>query len=146
MKFKSASSNPQVTSSNPWVASSNSRLTRSNPRVASSNLGVASSNPRVTSSNPRVIKSMKTLVSSLKSFSFLKIGSHKLFGNSWGHSYIQFLMIISCLTFPPLRLQQEAEWVNINFNRRDLNFNRRDLKSPYHRWFWRKLLHSLLLI
>ena len=66
-----------------------------NPRVTSSNL-------QVTSSNPRIIKSMKTQVSSLKSSSFLKIVSPKLFGNSWGNSYVQFLVIISCFTFPPL--------------------------------------------
>ena len=66
-----------------------------------------------------------TQVSTLKSSSFLKIGSPKLFGNSWGNSCVQFLVIISCFTFPPLLLQQEAEWVNINFARRDLNFQQR---------------------
>ena len=59
-------------------------------------------NLQVTSSNPRIIKSMKSQVSSLKSSSFLKIVSPKLFGNSWGNSYVQFLVITSCFTFPPL--------------------------------------------
>ena len=88
LKFKSASWNPRVTSSNP-------RVTSLNPRVTSSNL-------QVTSSNPRIIKSMKTQVSSLKSSSFLNICSPELFGNLWGNSYVQFLVIISCYTFPPL--------------------------------------------
>ena len=95
MKFKSASSNPRVTSSNLRVTSSNRRVTSSNPQVKSSSL-------QVTSSNPRIIKSMKTQVSSLKNSSFLKIVSLKLFGNSWGNFYVQFLMITSCFTFPPL--------------------------------------------
>ena len=95
LKFKSASWNPRVTSSNPRVTSLNPRVTSSNPRVTSSN-------PRVASSNPRIIKSMKTQVSSLKSSSFLNICSPELFGNLWGNSYVQFLVIISCYTFPPL--------------------------------------------
>ena len=40
----------------------------------------------------------KTQVNSLNSSSVLKIISPKL----WGNSYVQFLMIISCFTFPPL--------------------------------------------
>ena len=40
----------------------------------------------------------KTQVNSLNSSSLLKIISPKL----WGNSYVQFLMIISCFTFPPL--------------------------------------------
>ena len=103
MKFKSASSNPRVTSSNPRVTSSN---------------------PWVTSSNPRIIKSMKTKVNSLKSSSFPKIISPKLFGNSWGNSFSGNNLLFYVSTTPWLRLQQEAEWVNINFERRDLN-------SPY---------------
>ena len=50
----------------------------------------------------RIIKSMKTQVNSLKSSSFPKIISPKLFGNSWGNLYVQFLVIISCFTFPLL--------------------------------------------
>ena len=110
MKFKSASSNPRV-------MSSYSRVTSSNPRVTSSN-------PQITSSDSRNIKSMKIQVNSLKSLPFSQIISPKLFGNPWGNSYVQFLVIISCFAFPLLRgyaLQQEAEWVNINFGRRDLN-------------------------
>ena len=98
------SSNPRVTSSNLRVTSSNPRVTSSNPRVPSSNPRVTSSNPRVTSSNPRIIKSTKTQVGSLKSSSFLKILSPKLLGNSWGNSHVQFLVIISCFTFPPLHV------------------------------------------
>ena len=87
LKFKSASSNPRVTSSNSWVTGSN--------------LWVTSSNPQVTSSNPRIIKSMKAEISSLKSCPFLKIVSTKSFGNSWGNSYVQVLLLISCFVFPP---------------------------------------------
>ena len=54
------------------------------------------------SSNPRIIKSMKTQVNSLKSSSFLKIVSPELFVNLWGNSYVLFLVIISCFTFPTL--------------------------------------------
>ena len=50
----------------------------------------------------RIIKSMKTQVNSLKSFSFSKIISPNLFGNSWGNLYVHFLVIISCFTFPLL--------------------------------------------
>ena len=50
----------------------------------------------------RIIKSMKTQVNSLKSSSFPKIISPKLFGNSWGNLYVQFLVIISFFTFPLL--------------------------------------------
>ena len=50
----------------------------------------------------RIIKSMKIQVNSLKSSSFPKIISPKLFGNSWGNLYVQFLVIISCFTFPLL--------------------------------------------
>ena len=85
----------RVTSSNPRVTSSNPRISSSNPRVTSSDL-------QVTSSIPWIIKSMKTQVTSLKSSSFLKIVSPKLFGNLWDNSYILFLVIISCFTFPPL--------------------------------------------
>ena len=54
------------------------------------------------STSARIIKSMTTQVKSLKSSSFPKIISPKLFGSSWGNSYIQFLEIISCVTFPLL--------------------------------------------
>ena len=50
----------------------------------------------------RIIKSMKTQVNSLKSSSFPRIISPQLFGSSWGNSYVQFLVIISCFTFPLL--------------------------------------------
>ena len=50
----------------------------------------------------RIIKSMKTQVNSLKSSSFPKMISSKLFGNSWDNLYVQFLVIISCFTFPLL--------------------------------------------
>ena len=51
------------------------------------------------STSSRIIKSMKTQVKSLKSVSFPKIISPKLFDNSWGNSYVQFLVIISCFMF-----------------------------------------------
>ena len=54
------------------------------------------------STSSRIIKSMKTQVNSLKSSSFPKIISPKLFSNSWGNLYVQFLVIISCFTFPLL--------------------------------------------
>ena len=41
----------------------------------------------------RTISSMKTQVNSLKSSVFSKIVSPKLFGNSWGNLYVQFLVI-----------------------------------------------------
>ena len=43
---------------------------------------------------------MKTQVNSLKISSFPNILSLKLFGNPWGKLYDQFLVIISCFTFP----------------------------------------------
>ena len=76
------------------------------------------------STSSRIIKSMKTQVNSLEGSLFPKIINPKLFCNSWGNSYVRFLVIISCftiLTAPWLRLQQEAEWVNFNFERRHLN-------------------------
>ena len=96
------SSNLQVTSSNPRVTCSNPRITSSNPQLTSSNPWVTSSNSRVTGSNPWIVKSIKTQERSLKISPCLKIISPKLFNNSWGNSYVQFLVIISCFTFPPL--------------------------------------------
>ena len=46
--------------------------------------------------------SMKTQVDIIKSSSFSKIINPKLFGNSWGNSYVQFLLINSCFKFPLL--------------------------------------------
>ena len=54
---------------------------------------------------------------------FAKIISPTLFGNSWGNSYVQFLVVISCFTLLLLSFQQEAEWVNINFERTALNIH-----------------------
>ena len=48
----------------------------------------------------RIIKPMKTQVNSLRSSSFPKIRSPKLFGNLLGNLYVQFLVMISCFTFP----------------------------------------------
>ena len=102
MKFKSASSNPRVTNSN----------------------------PRVTSSNSRIIKSMKTQVNSLINSSFTKIISPALFDNSWNNSVSgnNFLFYVSATLW--LRLQQEAEWVNIHFERRDLKRKVRKVTPP----------------
>ena len=47
----------------------------------------------------RIIKLMKTQVNSFKSSSLPKMISPKLFGNSWGNLYVQFLVIIFCFTF-----------------------------------------------
>ena len=105
-----------------------------NPQVMSSNLQLTSSNLQVTSSNPRIIKSMKFQVSCLKVPHFLRLFILKLVGNSWGNLYVQFLMIISCFndyqSNPWLPLQQEAEWVNINFERRHLNFPQKSHPPP----------------
>ena len=119
MKTTSVRSNPRVMSSNLRVTSSNPRVTSSNLRVTSSNPRVTSSNSRVTSSNPssRIIK-----LNSLKSSSFPKtilLGNlrEKLVPSFSGDNLFFYIS-----TTPWLRLQQEAEWVNINFERRDLNF------------------------
>ena len=72
LKFKSGSTNPQVTSSNlrvirsnppvtslnPWVTISNPPVMSSNPRVTSLSPWVTSSNPRVTGSNLRAQQSL----------------------------------------------------------------------------------------
>ena len=69
---------------------------------------------------------MKTQVNSLKISLFPKILTLKLFGKSWGKSSVQFLVIISCFTFPLFYnygFSMETVWVNINFERRDLHSN-----------------------
>ena len=57
----------------------------------------------------------KTQVNSLKVFSFPKILSLKSFGNSWGKSSVQFLVIISCLTFQQFYdygfSRKQYEWI-----------------------------------
>ena len=49
--------------------------------------------------------------------SFPKIISLKSVGNSWGILCVQFLVIISCFTFPLIhgnvRFHQETKWLNI---------------------------------
>ena len=121
MKFKSASSNPRVTSSNHKITSSNPRVTSSILRVTSENPRVTSLNPRDTSSDPRIIKSMKTQVNSLKSSPFPKIISPKLFDSLWDNSVSgdDLFFYVSCT--PWLWLHLEGEWVNINFDRIDQN-------------------------
>ena len=64
MKFKSASSNPWITSSNPQVSSSNLQVTSSNPRVTSSNPRLMSSNTRVTSLNVWAMSTISQVTSS----------------------------------------------------------------------------------
>ena len=71
--------------------------------LKSTSYGFASTSYEFESTSSRIIKLMKTQVNSLKSSSFSKIISPKLFGNSWGNLYVQFLMIISCFTFSLLR-------------------------------------------
>ena len=115
LKFKSASSNPRATSWNPLVTSPNPQFTSSNPQITNSK-------PRFTSSNSRIIKSMKIQVNSFKISSFPKIISLKLFGNSWGNSVSGDNLLFYVSTTQWLRLQQEVEWVNINFERRDQKF------------------------
>ena len=72
------------------------------------------------STSSRIIKSMKTHANSLKRSLFPKIISPKLFGNSWGN------LLFYVTTTQWLQLKQEAVWVNINFERRDLNSLRND--------------------
>ena len=67
-----------------------------------------------------IMKSIKTQVNSLKISLFPKILSPKLLGNSFQfNSGDDLLFYVS--TTPRLRLQQEAEWVNINSERRNIN-------------------------
>ena len=69
----------------------------------------------VTSSNPQIIKSTKTQVMTVC-------------------EAIRFLVIVSCFTFPLLhdwlQLQQEAEWVNFNFERSGLNSPQKSYPPP----------------
>ena len=46
----------------------------------------------------RIFSSLKTQVNRLKTASFSK--TQKSFGNSWDNMSVQFLVIISCYTFP----------------------------------------------
>ena len=52
------------------------------------------------STSSRNILSMKTQVNSLKTSSLTKIQSLKSFSSWWGNSYVHFLVITSCFTFP----------------------------------------------
>ena len=109
--------NPRVTSSNPGVTSSNPRFTSSKPGATSSNLRVTSFKPTSHEFKSANYYINETQRNSLKSSLFPTVISPKLFGNSWGNSYVQLYVP----TTPWLRLQQEADWVKINFERRDLN-------------------------
>ena len=73
-----------------------------------------------------------TQVNSFKSSSFPEIISPKLFGNSWGNSYFQFLVIISFYvsTTLKLRLQQESEWVSITLKDETKILHRKVTLSP----------------
>ena len=75
---------------------------------------------------------MKTQVKKLKISSFPKIISLKSFGNSLGNSFVQFMAIILFYvsTNPLVRLQQEDEWFNINFEKRDLNSPQKSHSPP----------------
>ena len=75
---------------------------------------------------------MKTKVKKLKISSFPKIISLKLFGNSLGNSFVQFMAIILFYvsTNPLVQLQQEDEWFNINFEKRDLNSPQKSHSPP----------------
>ena len=97
-----------------WYVKHELRVTSYKLRVESLKARVESLKPRVEIQkcefksmsyefeSTRIIKSMKTQVNRLKSSSFPKIISPKLLGNSWGNLYVQFLVIISCFTFPLL--------------------------------------------
>ena len=62
---------------------------------------------------------MKTQVNSLKTS---LLNSLKSVGNSWGNSCVQFgdNLVFYFSTISLILFQQEAKWVNINFERRDL--------------------------
>ena len=68
------------------------------------------------STSSRIIQSMKAHENSLKLSSFPKILSLKSFGNSWDKSSVQFLVIISCFTFPLYLMTKTSAgntvWVN----------------------------------
>ena len=49
-----------------------------------------------------LVQKLKRQLNSLKSSSFPNTISPKFLGNLWGNLYVQFLMIISCFTFPLL--------------------------------------------
>ena len=49
-----------------------------------------------------LVQKLKRQLNSLKSSSFPNTISPKYLGNLWGNLYVQFLMIISCFTFPLL--------------------------------------------
>ena len=75
---------------------------------------------------------MKTQANNLNnSSSFPKIISPtKLLSNSWGSSVSGDNLLFYISTTPWLRLQQEAEWVNINFETRDLNSPQKSHPPP----------------
>ena len=68
---------------------------------------------------------MKTKDDKLKICSFLRNLSLRLFHNSWGKLFVQFLVIIVFYfsTVSWVRLQQEKMGVNITFERRDWQSN-----------------------
>ena len=143
MKFESASSDPRVTSSNSRVTSSTLRVTSSNLRVTSLNyelrLQIQKLRVQIHELRVQIHKFKNYLVNEnfnlngLKMSSFPKILSLKSLSNSWGNSYVQFLVIIWCFYFSTiswLRVQQETKWVNINFERRDLTSAEKSRPSP----------------
>ena len=75
------------------------------------------------------MKSIKTQVNSLKISLFPKILSPKLFGNSFQFNFGDDLLFYVSTT-PWLPLQQEAEWVNINFKRGNLNSPQESHPTP----------------
>ena len=83
---------------------------------------------------------MKTQVNSRKISSFPKIINPKLFDNSWGNSCGNLvsggnlLFYVSTLHGYGVNRklsEQEAEWVNINFERRGLNSPQKSQLLPY---------------
>ena len=92
LEFKSASSNPRVTSLNSRVASSNPRVTSSNPWVMSSNLRVTSSNPQVTSSN-QWVRRLKTTNCKIKTTNWdIKIMSGLIKSTSWSYKTTSYIV------------------------------------------------------
>ena len=76
-----------------------------------------------------LVQKLKRQLNSLKSSSFPNTISPKFLGNLWGNLYVQFLMIISCFTFPLL------------WKKRPKSFTE---KSPSSRLFSGNLLFPLV--
>ena len=105
-EFKSTSSNSRVTSSTLRVKSTSCKfkstsyeLKLTNCEFPSTSYEFKFTNYEFKSTSSRIIESMTNKVNSLRISLFPKTLILKSFGNLWGNSCVQFLVIISC--FPP---------------------------------------------